>query len=265
MPSRSGCRSSPSLLGGMAVEIGDTVIDGSVRHRLDQLREALAPAGRFERPSSAPSMTVPEPDEEDKGPPQMPELTINAEDIAAALARNVSDFTAGTEAEQVGRIAEVGDGIARVTGLPGATVNELLEFENGDRRSCPQPRRGVDRRRRARARWTASTRDRSSARPAGSCRSRSATHFSGRVVNPLGEPIDGKGPLGVTIERRLEIQAPGIVSRQNGLRAAADRHQGHRRDDARSAAASASSSSATARRARRPSPPTRSSTSAAPA
>ena len=42
----------------------------------------------------------------------MPELTINADDIAAALARNVSDFTAGTEVEQVGRIAEVGDGIA---------------------------------------------------------------------------------------------------------------------------------------------------------
>ena len=61
----------------------------------------------------------------------MPELTINADDIAAALARNLSDFTTATEAEQVGRITEVGDGIARVTGLPGATVNELLEFENG--------------------------------------------------------------------------------------------------------------------------------------
>ena len=143
----------------------------------------------------------------------MPELTINADDIAAALARNVSDFTAGTEAEQVGRIAEVGDGIARVTGLPGATVNELLEFENGtvglalnlDEESIGAGVLG-----------TMDGRDegqvvRSTGRilsvPVGDA-------LLGRVVNPLGEPIDGKGPLGVTIDRRLEIQAPGIVSRQ---------------------------------------------------
>ena len=143
----------------------------------------------------------------------MPELTINAEDIAAALARNVSDFTAGTEAEQVGRIAEVGDGIARVTGLPGATVNELLEFENGtvglalnlDEESIGAvvlgTMDGLDE-----GQVVRST-GRILSVPVGDA-------LLGRVVNPLGEPIDGKGPLGVTIARRLEIQAPGIVSRQ---------------------------------------------------
>ena len=143
----------------------------------------------------------------------MPELTINADDIAAALARNVSDFTAGTEAEQVGRIAEVGDGIARVTGLPGATVNELLEFENGtvglalnlDEESIGAvvlgTMEGLDE-----GQVVRST-GRILSVPVGDA-------LLGRVVNPLGEPIDGKGPLGVTIERRLEIQAPGIVSRQ---------------------------------------------------
>jgi F-type H+-transporting ATPase subunit alpha len=143
----------------------------------------------------------------------MPELTINADDIAAALARNVSDFTAGTEVEQVGRIAEVGDGIARVTGLPGATVNELLEFENGavglalnlDEESIGSvilgTMEGLDE-----GQVVRST-GRILSVPVGDA-------LLGRVVNPLGEPIDGKGPLGDTVDRRLEIQAPGIVSRQ---------------------------------------------------
>jgi len=143
----------------------------------------------------------------------MPELTINADDIAAALARNVSEFTAETEAEQVGRIAEVGDGIARVTGLPGATVNELLEFENGtvglalnlDEESIGAvvlgTMDGLDE-----GQVVRST-GRILSVPVGDA-------LLGRVVNPLGEPIDGKGPLGATVDRRLEIQAPGIVSRQ---------------------------------------------------
>jgi len=61
----------------------------------------------------------------------MPELTISAEDIEAALHRHVAEYNAEVRAEEVGRIAEVGDGIARVTGLPNCSVNELLEFENG--------------------------------------------------------------------------------------------------------------------------------------
>ena len=61
----------------------------------------------------------------------MAELTINAEEIAAALARHVADYSPEVAAEQVGRVVEVGDGIARVSGLPGAAVNELLEFEDG--------------------------------------------------------------------------------------------------------------------------------------
>jgi len=143
----------------------------------------------------------------------MPELIINADDIAAALARNVSEFETGTEAEQVGRIAEVGDGIARVTGLPGATVNELLEFENGtvalalnlDEESIGAVvlgmMEGLDE-----GQVVRST-GRILSVPVGDA-------LLGRVVNPLGEPIDGKGPLGATVDRRLEIQAPGIVSRQ---------------------------------------------------
>ena len=161
----------------------------------------------------------------------MPELTINAEDIAAALARNVSDFTAGTEAEQVGRIAEVGDGIARVTGLPGATVNELLEFENGtvglalnlDEESIGAvvlgTMDGLDE-----GQVVRST-GRILSVPVGDA-------LLGRVVNPLGEPIDGKGPLGETIDAPPRDPGAGHRLAPEGFRTTADRHQGHRRDDA---------------------------------
>ena len=61
----------------------------------------------------------------------MAELTISVADIAGALKRNLEDFEPSVEARTVGRVAEVGDGIARVSGLPDASVNELLEFEDG--------------------------------------------------------------------------------------------------------------------------------------
>src|SRR5918996_1731382 len=61
----------------------------------------------------------------------MAELTLSAADIAAALTKNLDGFEPSLEARTVGRVTEVGDGIARVSGLPDAAVNELLEFENG--------------------------------------------------------------------------------------------------------------------------------------
>src|SRR3954470_7627615 len=61
----------------------------------------------------------------------MAELTINTSDITAALQKNLADFHPEVEAKQVGRVLEVGDGIARVSGLPDAGVNELLEFDGG--------------------------------------------------------------------------------------------------------------------------------------
>jgi len=61
----------------------------------------------------------------------MTELTISASEITEALRKHVTDFNPAVTAEQVGRVVEVGDGIARVSGLPEAKVNELLEFEDG--------------------------------------------------------------------------------------------------------------------------------------
>src|SRR6195256_3926447 len=61
----------------------------------------------------------------------MAELTINTSDIAEVLKRNLEGFKPDMSISQVGRVLEVGDGIARVSGLPDAAVNELLEFEDG--------------------------------------------------------------------------------------------------------------------------------------
>ena len=108
----------------------------------------------------------------------MPELTITATEITEALKRHVDEYSPEVGAEQVGRIIEVGDGIARVSGLPRVAVNELLEFEDGTVGPRDEPRRGVDRRGRPRRASTTSKRSRSCARRGGSCPSRSATRCS---------------------------------------------------------------------------------------
>jgi F-type H+/Na+-transporting ATPase subunit alpha len=143
----------------------------------------------------------------------MAELTIDASDITAALERNVEDYTPAVGTEQIGRIVEVGDGIARVSGLPGAAVNELLEFEDGtlglalnlDEDTIGVVVLGdVDN---LEEEQTVKATGRIQTVPVGDA-------LLGRVVNALGEPIDGKGPVNTTETRRMEVQAPGIVGRQ---------------------------------------------------
>jgi F-type H+-transporting ATPase subunit alpha len=143
----------------------------------------------------------------------MAELTINAEEITAALKRYVDDYTPEVGTEQVGRIVEVGDGIARVTGLPGAAVNEILEFENGteglalnlDEETIGAVILGDD----------TGLEEEQLVKATGRILSvRVGDALLGRVVNAVGEPLDGKGPINTTETRRLEVQAPGIVRRQ---------------------------------------------------
>jgi F-type H+-transporting ATPase subunit alpha len=143
----------------------------------------------------------------------MAELTINATDIAEALKRNIAGFTPGVSTEQVGRVQEVYDGIARVTGLPNAAVNELLEFEAGimglalnlDEDSIGAVVLGeVDPLEEGQ---TVRATGRILSVPVGDA-------LLGRVINPLGEPIDGQGPIVTELSRRLEVQAPGVVDRQ---------------------------------------------------
>jgi F-type H+/Na+-transporting ATPase subunit alpha len=143
----------------------------------------------------------------------MAELTINAADIAAALQKNLEGFSPSLETTTIGRVMNVGDGIARISGLPKAGVNELLEFENGllglalnlDEDSIGAvvlgDAEGIDEGQSVKATG------RILEVPVGD-------GVLGRVVNALGEPIDGKGPLVGTTARRMEIQAPGIIGRQ---------------------------------------------------
>ncbi|HTX62499.1 MAG TPA: F0F1 ATP synthase subunit alpha, partial [Acidimicrobiales bacterium] len=143
----------------------------------------------------------------------MAELTINAQEITEALRRHVAEYVPLVEAEQIGRIVEVGDGIARVSGLPRAAVNELLEFEDGtlglalnlDEDTIGAVVLGeVDN---LEEEQVVKATGRILSVPVGDA-------LLGRVVNALGEPLDGKGPVRTDAERRMEVQAPGIVGRQ---------------------------------------------------
>jgi F-type H+-transporting ATPase subunit alpha len=143
----------------------------------------------------------------------MTEITISADEITEALRKHVAEYSPLVGAEQVGRVVEVGDGIARVSGLPSAKVNELLEFEDGtvglamnlDEETIGAVVLGsvdaIDEEQIVRATG------RILFMPVGDA-------LLGRVVNALGEPIDGKGPLVNARSRRMEVQAPGIIGRQ---------------------------------------------------
>jgi F-type H+-transporting ATPase subunit alpha len=143
----------------------------------------------------------------------MAELTINTEDIAAALRKNLEDFKPGVETAQVGRVTEVGDGIATVAGLPEAAVNELLEFESGavglalnlDEDSIGAVVLGN----------AAEVREGQVVKATGRILSVPVGDgLLGRVVDALGKPVDGGGALTNVADRRMEIQAPGIMGRQ---------------------------------------------------
>jgi F-type H+-transporting ATPase subunit alpha len=143
----------------------------------------------------------------------MTELTISAAEITDALRKHVSEFDPSVGAEQVGRVVEVGDGIARVSGLPSAKVNELLEFQDGtlglamnlDEETIGAVVLGsVDN---IEEEQIVRATGRILSMPVGDA-------LLGRVVNALGSPIDGKGPLVNPSTRRMEVQAPGIIGRQ---------------------------------------------------
>jgi F-type H+-transporting ATPase subunit alpha len=143
----------------------------------------------------------------------MAELTISASDIAQAISKNLEGYEPSLEARTVGRVVEVGDGIARVSGLPDAAVNELLEFENGtvglalnlDESSIGAVVLGESDE--IEEGQTVKATGRILSIPVGD-------GVLGRVVNALGEPVDGRGELVGSQLRRMEIQAPGIMGRK---------------------------------------------------
>src|SRR5690242_9092618 len=143
----------------------------------------------------------------------MAELTISADDIQGAIEEYVSSFTADTAREEIGTVIDAGDGIAHVEGLPSVMTQELLEFPGGvlgvalnlDEHSIGAVILG-DFEKIEEGQQVKRTGEVLSV-PVGDA-------FLGRVVNPLGQPIDGQGEIETDERRALELQAPSVVQRQ---------------------------------------------------
>jgi F-type H+-transporting ATPase subunit alpha len=143
----------------------------------------------------------------------MADLTINHKEIAESIRRHLEDWKPEIEAETIGYVTSIGDGVARVSGLPNAMASEMLEFPGGlfgvalnleaddigtvlmgeshhVQEGTPVKQTG-----------------RVLSIPVGDA-------MLGRVINPLGEPLDGKGPISATETRLLEVIAPSVVERQ---------------------------------------------------
>jgi F-type H+-transporting ATPase subunit alpha len=145
----------------------------------------------------------------------MAELTINADDVRNALNEFSASYEPGTaERVEVGRVTTASDGIARVEGLPSAMSNELLRFENGilglaqnlDTREIGVVILGE---------FTGIEEGMEVHRTGEVLSVPVGDNFLGRVVDPLGEPLDDLGPIEAEGRRALELQAPGVTQRKS--------------------------------------------------
>ncbi|RDW20549.1 F0F1 ATP synthase subunit alpha [Oceanobacillus chungangensis] len=141
-------------------------------------------------------------------------MSINAEEISTLIKKQIESYDSDIEVSDVGTVITVGDGIARAHGLDNAMAGELLEFSNGVMGLAQnleennvgivilgpytEIREGDEVRRTGRIMQV----------PVGE-------ELLGRVVNPLGQPIDGRGPIETTKSRPIEAQAPGVMDRKS--------------------------------------------------
>jgi len=154
---------------------------------------------------------VPEIDAESRN--TMTELAIRPEEIRSAIEKYVEAYKPETTQEEVGRVIETGDGIARLEGLPSAMTNELLEFEGG----VPGLALNLDEREIGCVILGEASHieEGQEVRRTGEVLSAPVGDgFLGRVVDALGNPIDGKGEIVAEGRRILELQAPTVVQRQ---------------------------------------------------
>ncbi|MEX2503938.1 MAG: F0F1 ATP synthase subunit alpha [Egicoccus sp.] len=146
----------------------------------------------------------------------MADLTIRSEDITAAIQQMLDGYEPSLATEQVGRVLSTGDGIAVISGLPGTLANELLDFGDGVfgmAMNLDEHEIGAavfaDAARIEEGQSVRRT-ERVLSIPVGDA-------MLGRVIDPLGRPLDGKGPIDqsrIDGQRPLEVQAPGVVDRQ---------------------------------------------------
>ncbi len=141
-------------------------------------------------------------------------IEIKPDEISAILRQQLSNFNSSADLEEVGSVLQVGDGIARIYGLNNVQSGELVEFENGvkaialnleeDNVGVVLMGEGKD------------IKEGSKVKRTGQIASiKAGMGLVGRVINTLGEPIDGKGPIsGDLYEMPLERKAPGVIFRE---------------------------------------------------
>ena len=141
-------------------------------------------------------------------------MAVRGQDIASVIKRQIEDFGSDLTMVEVGTVVEVGDGVARIHGLSGVSYSELLAFESGvTGLALNLEEDGVG---------AVILGDPLSVKEGSEVRSTDrivevavGPELIGRVVDALGEPIDGKGPTGTTSTMPAEIVAPDVASRKS--------------------------------------------------
>lgn len=175
-----------SLLGGFVLTINHKVIDASVRTQLKDVRKTI----------------------------ESGVLLINAQEISALLKQQIEEFQPDFDYTETGVVTYIGDGIARAQGLDNAMSGELLIFENGTigmAQNLETNDVGIiilggftDIREGSVVRRTGKIME----VPVGS-------GLIGRVINPLGQPVDGLGEIRTSKTRPIENPAPGVMQRKS--------------------------------------------------
>ncbi len=138
-------------------------------------------------------------------------VEVRPDEVSAILRQQLSGFKSESELEEVGTVLQVGDGIARIYGLTKVQYGELVEFDNGLQGivlNLEEDNVGV-----VLLGASEGVKEGDTIKRTGKIASlRVGEGMLGRVVNTLGEPIDGKGPIaGETYEMPLERKAPGVI------------------------------------------------------
>ena len=143
----------------------------------------------------------------------MAELTISSDEIRSAIANYTSSYSPEASREEVGVVTTAADGIAQVSGMPSVMANELLEFPGGIigvAQNLDTDKVGV-----VVLGNYESLKEGDEVKRTGEVLSIPVgDNFLGRVINPLGKPIDGLGAIGADSDRVLELQAPSVLQRQ---------------------------------------------------
>lgn len=178
----------PSIIGGFIIQVGNKQYDRSLKSKLSSIKEEVTKQARKSN-------------------------DVNADDVIAVLKKDIKDYKFATEGEEIGSVITVGDGIATIHGLDHAMYGEIVVFECGVKGMIQDIKKnsvgcilfGSDS-----EIYEGSKVKRTHKKagvPVGDA-------FIGRIVNALGEPIDGKGDIPADDYRLVEQSAPSIVERK---------------------------------------------------